>query len=124
MEHEKQTYYVSVVHRLIQESPNDSAEFEVLLDEEELSLLQDKLNALTAEDDYTFRRAPVPYKSADHDAAPEQFNKQLSELYVLLYRSGTARTRTMLMESGILSRLGNTDYHHPGYGEHGSPLNK
>ncbi|MBU5673490.1 hypothetical protein [Paenibacillus brevis] len=124
MEYEKQTYYVSVAHRLIQESPNDSAEFEVLLDEEELSLLQDKLNALTAEDDYTFRRAPVPYKSADHDDAPEQFNKQLSELYVLLYRSGTAKTRTMLMESGILSRLGNTDYHHPGYGEHGSPLNK
>lgn len=124
MEQEKQTYYVSVAHRLIQESPNDSGVFEVLLDEEEFSLLQDKLNALTAEDKYTFRRAPIPYKSADHDDAPEQFNKQLSELYVLLYRSGTAKTRTMLMKSGILSRLGNTDYHHPGYGEHGSPLNR
>lgn len=121
---ERSLYYVSVAHRLIQETPNDSGEFEVQLDEEELTLLRDKLEALTAEDNYTFRRAPVPYKSADRDDAPEQFNKQLSEVYVLLYRTGTARTRTMLLESGILSRLGNTDYHHPGYGEHGSPLNK
>lgn len=124
MEYEKQTYYVSVAHRLVQDSPGDSSELKVLLDEEELSLLQNKLATLTAENKYMLQQTLLPCKSAAQDNAPEQFNKQLSELFVLLYRSGTAKTRSTLMESGVLSRLGNTDYHHPGYGEHRSPLNK
>lgn len=116
-------YYVSVTHRLIQEVPNDSTEFEVLLDEEELILLRDKIAGLHDEDEYTLKRAPVPFKSADHDEAPEQFNRQLTELYVLLYRTGSERTRKAIMDMGVLNNLSNTDYNHPGYGE-GSPLNK
>ncbi|MEF2966213.1 hypothetical protein V3851_10260 [Paenibacillus sp. M1] len=119
----KTPYYVSVTHRLIQQTPNDSSEFQVLLDEEELAQLRDKLNELSKEDDYTFKRAPVPFKSADHDEAPEQFNRRLTELYVLLYRTGTERTRNALMKMGVLNRLADTDYRDPGYGG-GSPLNK
>ncbi len=116
-------YYVSVTHRLIQETPNDSTEFEVLLDEEDLAQLKDKIAGLDDEDEYTFKRAPVPYKSADHDEAPNQFNQRLTELYVFLYRAGSERTRKAIMEMGVLNNLSNMDYNDPGYGG-GSPLNK
>lgn len=119
----KTPYYVSVTQRIIQEERNDFTDFEVLLDEEEYTILRDKLADLTEEDEYTFKRAPVPYKSADHDEAPEQFNRRLTELYVLLYRAGTERTRDSIMEMGVLDNLANTDYNDPGYGD-GSPLNK
>ncbi|WP_410770919.1 hypothetical protein [Fontibacillus sp. BL9] len=120
---QKTPYYVSVTHRLIQEIPNDSTEFEVLLDDEDLAILQDKIAGLSKEDEYTFKRAPVPYKSTDHDEATEHFNRQLTELYVLLYRTGSERTRKSIIEMGVLSNLTNTDYNHPGYGG-GTPLNK
>jgi len=119
----KKNYYISVTHRLVQEVPNESTEFEVLLDEEDLSVLRDKIGEMAKEDEYTLKRAPVPYKSADHDEAPDRFNRRLTEIYVLLYRNGTAKTREAIMNMGVLSNLSNTDYDHPGYNG-GSPLNR
>lgn len=119
----KTPYYVSVTHRLIQEVPGDSSEFQVFLDEEELEQLRDKIAKLSKKDEYTFRRAPVPYKSADHDEAPDQFDRSLIDLYVMLYRTGSERTRNSIIETGILDNLAHTDYNHPGYNG-GSPLNK
>lgn len=120
---DKTPYYVSVTHRLIQEVPNDSSEFEVFLDGEELEQLRDKIAQLSNKDEYTFKRAPVPYKSADHDEAPDQFDRSLIELYVMLYRTGSERTRNTILKMGILDNLAKTDYNHPGY-DGGSPLNK
>ncbi|MNJ32926.1 hypothetical protein [Paenibacillus bouchesdurhonensis] len=120
----KKPYYVSVAHRIIQEAPNqDSAEFRVLLDEEDLVKLNDKMAELSEEDIYTFRRAPVPYKSADHDAATEQFNDRMIELYTLLYQYGDEHARRTIIRLGVLGKLQNHDYNDPGYNGK-SPLNK
>ncbi|WP_055106594.1 hypothetical protein [Paenibacillus ihumii] len=120
----KKPYFVSVAHRLIQESPNqDNAEYRVLLDEEDLVKLRDKIAELSEEDIYTFKRAPVPYKSADHDEATEHFNDRMRELYTLLYQYGDERTRRSIIGLGVLGKLQNQDYDHPGYNGK-SPLNK
>lgn len=120
----RKPYYVSVAHRSIQEAPNqDSTEFRVLLDEEDFAKLSDKIAELSEEDIYTFRRAPVPYKSADHDDATEQFNARMIEVYTLLYQYGDEQTRRSIIGLGVLGKLHNSDYDDPGYNGK-SPLNK
>jgi hypothetical protein len=120
---EKKRYFVSVNHSLIQDVRNDSNEFEVLLNAEELTLLQDLLNELERGDDYAFRRAFVPYKSADHDEAARQFDDETVRLYQTLHRFGSIETRQTIQQLGILPKLENTGYHDKGY-DGGSPTNK
>lgn len=122
-EEEKQRYYVSVNHSLIQHERSDSGEYEVLLDRDGLSRLQDLLKAHREREDETFRRAFVPFKSADHDQAAEQFDEQTVRLFSFLYESGTEDTRRSIAGSGLLPKLKNTGYEDPGY-DGGSPLNK
>jgi hypothetical protein len=112
-----------VNHGLIQDVRNDSNEFEVLLSDEELTVLQDLLKGLAGEDDYAFRRAFVPYKSADHDDAAEQFDDATIHLFQYLHDHGTDETRRLIDEMNVLQRLGNTGYQDEGYGG-GSPTNK
>lgn len=120
---QKQRYFVSVNHGLIQEVRNDSNEFEVLLAPGELTALQDLLKALSQEDEYAFRRAFVPYKSADHDEAIRQFDDGTIRLYQHLHRYGTSETRQAIEELDILPKLDNTGYEDTGY-DGGSPTNK
>ncbi|MNJ49705.1 hypothetical protein D3C77_449510 [compost metagenome] len=120
----KKAYYVSVAHQIIQEAPNDNTtEFKVFLDEEDFVRLRDKIAELSQEDDHTFRRAPIPYKSADHDEATQQYNERLIELYTLLYQYGNDQTRRSIVSLGVLGKLQNPDYNDPGYDD-GFPLNK
>lgn len=120
---EKKRYFVSVNHSLIQDVRNDSNEFEVLLNAEELTILQDLLNELKRGDDYAFQRAFVPYKSADHDEAARQFDDEIIRLYQSLYLFGTSETQQTIEELGVLPKLENTGYEDKGY-DGGSPTNK
>lgn len=116
-------YFVSVNHGLIQDVRNDSNEFEVLLSSGELTVLQDLLKELASRDDYAFRRAFVPYKSADHDEAAELFDDGTIRLFQYLHDHGTDETRRLIEELGVLPKLDNTGYQDEGYGS-GSPTNK
>ncbi|WP_379158397.1 hypothetical protein [Paenibacillus sp. sgz5001063] len=120
---DKKCYFVSVTHGLIQDVRNDSGEYEVLLTAEELTGLQDILNGLAKEDEYAFRRAFVPYKSADHDEAINQFDDQTIRVFQYLHRYGTAETRQTIEQLHVLPKLDNTGYEDKGYGG-GSPTNK
>lgn len=120
---EKKHYFVSVNHGLVQDVRNDSNEFEVLLTQEELTVLQDLLKDLSREDDYAFRRAFVPYKSADHDEAIDQYDDQTVKLFQYLHRHGSETTRQSIEQSGVLPKLENTGYQDKGY-DGGSPTNK
>lgn len=113
-------YFVSVNHGLIQDMRNDSNEYEVLLSGEELTVLQDLLKDLAREDDYAFRRAIVPYKSADHDEAAGQFDDGTIRLFQYLHDHGTDETRSLIQELDILPKLENTGYEDEGY-RNGSP---
>jgi hypothetical protein len=119
----KTSYFVSVNHGLIQEVRNDSNEFEVLVSEEELTVLQDLLQDLEREDNYAFRRAAVPYKSADHDEAADQFDDGTLRLFRYLHRVGSRETQQTIEQLDVLPKLENTGYQDKGYGE-GSPTNK
>lgn len=122
MENDKRRYYISVTHNLIQDVPNDSAEFEMMLTDEQVASLKDQMDALIKDDEYTFKRAFVPYKSADHDDATEEFDEKLIGLYAYLYEIGDEKTRQLIERMNILPKLHQTDYHDDGYD--GSPLNK
>ncbi|MNH32904.1 hypothetical protein D3C79_933770 [compost metagenome] len=94
-----------------------------MVSENERTVLQNLLNNLGREDDYAFRRAAVPYKSADHDEAAEQFDEGTLRLYRYLYRVGSAKTQQTIEQLDVLPKLENTGYEDKGYGE-GSPTNK
>ncbi|MBP2001638.1 hypothetical protein J2Z69_002683 [Paenibacillus shirakamiensis] len=120
---QKQRYYVSVTNQIIQDVRNESTEFAVDLDGEELGLLTDKLNDLLKEDEYTLQRAAVPYKSADKDEATDHYNDRMIQLYEMLVRVGTEETREAIYGLGVLNKLDAPDYNDKGYGE-GSPTNR
>lgn len=119
---EKKHYYVSVTHNLIEQSRNESTPFEVVLDDEELARLKELMELAENDDAYTLQRAPVPYKSADHDDASERFAKGLALLYAFLHHHGTLPTRQAIEDMNVLDRLRDTDYDDPGYEQ--SPMNK
>ncbi|MCM3129365.1 MULTISPECIES: hypothetical protein [unclassified Paenibacillus] len=118
----KQPYYVSITQKLIHQDSSESSDYEVHLDEEQLSILQDMLTTMDQEDRYTLQRTPVPYKSADHDDANDEFTVQLKELYQFIYDAGTDDTRSEIRRLRILGKLDHTDYDNKGY--ENSPLNK
>ncbi|MEC0373380.1 hypothetical protein P9847_02755 [Paenibacillus chibensis] len=122
MEQGKKRYYISVTHNLIQDVPGDSTEFEMMLTDDQVTDLRDRMNELIKDDEYTFRRAFVPYKSADHDDAMEEFDEKLIGLYAYLHQIGDEDTKRLIDEMNILPKLHQTDYHDDGYD--GSPLNK
>ncbi|GAB6992102.1 hypothetical protein [Paenibacillus pini] len=122
METEKKMYYISVSHNLIQDVPNDSAEFRVMMTQDEVTNLRDQMSALIKDDEYTFRRAFVPFKSADHDDATHQFDDELIGVYQYLYDLGDAETKRLIDQMNVLEKLEDTDYHDKGY--ENSPLNK
>ncbi|MFD1774037.1 hypothetical protein [Paenibacillus rhizophilus] len=123
-DNDKKSYFVSLKHGLIQEMRGESGEFEVKLDDTGLSELQGRLQELEREDEYAFRRTFVPYKSADHDDAANQFDDKTVRLYRFLWEHGTEETRRMIVSLNVLPKLENTGYHDKGYGEDGSPTNK
>lgn len=116
------TYYVSITQQLIHQEPAESSDYEVRLNQDQLTQMQDLLSSVTNEDEYTLQRTPVPYKSADHDDANQQFTSQIQTLYQLIYDTGTESTKQLLRQQKVLPKLENTDYNDKGY-EH-SPLNK
>lgn len=122
MEAEKKRYYISVTHHLIQDVRNDSTEFEVFITDDELTKLKDQMDELNKDDEYTFKRAIVPFKSADHDESTEEFDDKLIGVYAYLYKLGDEETKRTIDEMNILSKLHHTDYNDEGY--EGSPLNK
>ncbi|WP_342564070.1 hypothetical protein NST84_02370 [Paenibacillus sp. FSL R7-0345] len=121
-EHRK-SYFVSVNHGLIQDVRGESGEFEVRVTPDELTVLQGLLDNLASGDEYAFRRAAVPYKSADHDEAADQFDDVTVQLYQYLYQVGSGETQQMISQLGVLPKLANTGYQDKGY-DGGSPTNK
>ncbi len=122
METPTKTYYVSVHHQLIQDIPDDSTEFTVFMNNEELAQLRNQMSELAKDDEYSFRRAFVPYKSADHDDATQQFDDKILEVYKAIYRYGDPLTKQTITEMNILPKLKNSNYHDKGYEQ--SPFNK
>jgi hypothetical protein len=120
---EKKQYFVSVKHGLIQQARNETGEFEVWLTDEELSVLKDSLDELQQDDEYSFRRAAVPYKSADHDDGIDQFDEKTVRVYQYLRDYGTDETRSLIDGMSVIRKLENTGYQDKGYGD-GSPTNK
>ncbi|WP_211747246.1 hypothetical protein [Paenibacillus sp. Marseille-Q4541] len=116
------TYYVSITQQLIHQEPTEANDYEVQLNQDELSRMQDLMSSIGNEDEYTFKRTPVPYKSADHDDANEKFTDRIQELYQLIYDNGTEKTRETIREQRVLTKLDHTDYDNKGY--ENSPLNK
>ncbi|MBR2564604.1 MAG: hypothetical protein IKE29_08285 [Paenibacillus sp.] len=122
MQDGKQHLYVSVTHNLIEQTKNESTPFEVLVDDGQLATLKDLMKVLEDGDNYSLQRAPVPYKSADHDDGNERFTDGVTMLYTFLYDHGTPETRQAIDGMNVLPKLQDTDYDDPGY-EH-SPMNK
>ncbi|WP_054956174.1 hypothetical protein [Paenibacillus dakarensis] len=122
MKNDQKIYYVSVTHNLIQDVPNDSNEFVVCMNDEQLTKLRDLMNEVSQSDKYAFKRTFVPYKSADHDDAAEEFDERTIELYAYLYQYGDEKTRELIKDMNLIPKMDDTGYDHPGYEE--SPFNK
>ncbi|OXM85948.1 hypothetical protein [Paenibacillus rigui] len=117
----KNIYYVSVASATIEDNKtladqaNYAYEFVVEAREDEIAILRELLEAYTTDMEKTFARAPVPYKSSDHDAATEQHNERMVNLYSLLYKLGTPDTQKHIERMGIMEKLKHPDYQHEGY---------
>ncbi|QYR19959.1 hypothetical protein KZ483_19060 [Paenibacillus sp. sptzw28] len=110
-----QKYYVSITSGTIGTEPSNTDQLTVQASEEELEILQHKLERGDYVDDITSLRAMIPFKSGDHDKAQEEFSDDLRDLYAYIYRIGTLETRKHIETTKILQKLSNQDYHMKGY---------
>ena len=111
----EKTLYVSVSSKSLDTVASMNEQLEVRGTEEELEKLNRMLEHLQRDDEVTQFRAPIPYKSADHDKATDQFNDDLLKLYQVIYNLGTDKTKAHIQDMNILNKLQNTDYEYPGY---------
>jgi phosphoglycolate phosphatase-like HAD superfamily hydrolase len=111
----KQTLYVSISSKSLDSEASRNEQLEVYGTEEELEELRQLLEQVQRDDEVTHFRAPIPYKSADHDQATDQFNDDLLKLYRVVYELGTAKTKEHIEAMNILTKLQDTDYDYPGY---------
>lgn len=109
------TRFVSVSNKSLESEVSKNEQLEVRGTEEELEILRQMLEQLQRDDEATQLRAPIPYKSADHDKASHQFNDDLLKLYQLIYNLGTDKTKAYIHDMNIINKLQNTDYEDPGY---------
>lgn len=112
---DKKHYYVSVSGKSVETEPSRTEQLQVMATESEINHLQSLLDSEKHNDDYTAQRAPIPYKSADHDPATDQFNDNLIEVYRAIYQLGTEETKQHIRSLNIIQELKKTDYNHPGY---------
>lgn len=111
----RNTLYVSVSNKSLDRDASMNEQLEVRGTEEELEKLRQMLEQLQRDDEVTQLRAPIPYKSADHDKASDQFNDDLFKLYQFIYNLGTDKTKAHIHDMNILKKLQNTDYEDSGY---------
>ncbi|MCM3628216.1 hypothetical protein M3194_12660 [Paenibacillus glycanilyticus] len=111
----KKTIYVSVSNKSLDTEASMNEQLEVRGTEEELEKLHRMLERLQRDDEVTQFRAPIPYKSADHDQATDKFNDDLIKLYQVIYLLGTDKTKAHIHDMNILNKLEDTDYEYPGY---------
>ncbi|WP_424766384.1 hypothetical protein [Paenibacillus sp. sgz302251] len=112
---DKQIYYVSVSGKRVEPTASMNDQLTVNGTTEEIDKLQLLLETIQKDDERTQFRAPIPYKSADHDQATEQFNEDILKVYRAIYELGTAETKEHIQQMNILNKLQNTDYNYPGY---------
>ncbi|MFC4776161.1 hypothetical protein ACFO9Q_05190 [Paenibacillus sp. GCM10023252] len=113
----KQLYYVSVSGKSVDAAESMGEQLQVRATEQEASELQLLLNLIGQDDRNTAIKAPVPYKSADHDPATDKFNEDIVKVYRAIYELGTDRTREHIRSMNIIQELKNPDFHHAGYNE-------
>ncbi|WP_138754767.1 hypothetical protein [Paenibacillus sinopodophylli] len=112
---QKKLYYVSISGKRVEPEPSINDQLTVVGTTDEINELGLQLDQLRRDDELTQFRAPIPYKSADHDKATDKFNEDLIKVYHTIYELGTDETRTHIRQMNILSKLQDTDYNSPGY---------
>jgi len=112
---EKQTYYVSISGKRVEPEPSINDQLTVTGTPEEMNELQLLLDQIQRDDEKTQFRAPIPYKSADHDEATNKYNEDIIKVYEAVYALGTEETKTHIRRMNILTKLQDTDYNYPGY---------
>ncbi|RXZ79229.1 hypothetical protein EBB07_23930 [Paenibacillaceae bacterium] len=111
----KRHYYVSVSGKSIEHAPSGSDQLQILATDGEINTLQQLLKREESRDETTALKAPIPYKSADHDPAGDAYDEALIDLYRAIYKLGTSETQQHIAGMNILRELKDTDYNHPGY---------
>ena len=111
----KSTYYVTVATGLIeqqqamQDKANRTHEFDVEASDEEIAVLRDLFDKQAASEELTFKRATIPYKTADQDPSTERYNGDILNIYRYLYEIGTAGAKAILKKwhitAAVKSRL-------------------
>lgn len=113
----KNQYFISVSDGTIQDEKLENSEFTVWATKKEIIHLQKMMEMERDDEKESLKRAPIPYKTADHDPANEEINESLLHIYAFIYEIGDEETKKHIYEMGFLSKLNLTDYNHEGYEE-------
>lgn len=112
---DKQRYYVSVSANMVGTEPSLTDQLTVLATDAERNELVSLLNREQKNNDTTYIRAQIPYKSADHDRGTRRFNDSMLDVYRYIYKIGTIETKRHIEYMDILTELRTPDYRHSGY---------
>lgn len=100
---DKRRYYVSVQSRTIMESEGDSSyEFVIEATPEEITELRGLFDSMYHFDMETYYRMHYPGIPEHYDRDNDYFERDLKDIYQLLYRIGTQETKDHIASMNVL----------------------
>lgn len=101
---EKKKYYVNVgTGEISQISYDDNDDFIIHATKDEVAQLRSKLNHLHDASFGTFIRAHIPIMPYHNDKSNDDYDRNITEAFQMLYNCGDEQTKSHIVEMGVLT---------------------
>jgi transcriptional/translational regulatory protein YebC/TACO1 len=103
----KEKYFVNIVNGgIAKEGMENDGSFAIYADESDLSRVEEKLENMNSANQGSYVRAHVPYFPEEESPENSRYDKNLKELYQVLYELGDEQTKEHIESINILNQPG------------------
>lgn len=103
---EKKKYYVSLAsHEISQTRYHNNDDFVIYATEGEVRELRNTLNRMYRGDMDSYWRAHIPIVKYHHDTGNETYDREITEVFQMLYELGDEQTKDYIKSTGVLSDM-------------------
>jgi hypothetical protein len=103
----KEKYFVNITNFGISQDPNENdGTFGIYADEDDLGRVEEVMDNMTEANRGSYLRSHVPYYPQDHSPENARYDKNLKDLYAILYDLGDEQTKAHIASMNILDSPG------------------
>src|SRR5690625_976420 len=103
---EKEKYYVRLAsHEISKVRYHNNDDFVIYATEEEVRELRNKLHSMYRRDMDAYWRAHIPIVKYHHDPGNETYDREITEVFQMLYELGGEQTKEYIKSTGVLNDM-------------------